>query len=706
MKAREVVLRYRKDPRVIITFPLLILAATSLVYYLVQRAKDLTPEALSNQVLLFVLWNINVLLIVGLVFMLLRGIVKLVLERQRGIIGSRFRTKLVVTYVAASLLPVILLFLVATDMMRVSIDRWFTTPVRTILGNGEAIAHIAQDQAAATALGAAREIASNTASRDADQMDAVFLHVLQFHNVQMAGIYRDGVLVKFQADPRAPIQEVGDPPQVFFKDAAKLGSSRRIDVGSGGGMWIRSAAPIGNGRDVAVAGVYIPGDISRMINESIIANGNFLQLRSQRQTLKASQTSLFLAVTLAILFGSLWTSIYASRRITIPIKALAEATGTLAGGAYGTQVDVVATDEVGRLIESFNAMSAQLAAQRLALTETNRRIDAERGFMQTILDSVATGIIVFNDELEFLALNRAARQMLQIDDPHRLVPMKEILGGDLSVLGDAVTDLVTRGSRAREVTLIRGGELRYLEVSVARLGESAGWVAAIEDSTQLVQAQKLAAWNEAARRIAHEIKNPLTPIQLSAERIARKFQNHDADTDEVIEQGTKTIVSEVTQLKRMVDEFSRFARMPAVHMRHAQLADILEQAAGLYRDVKKDVTVSVTVDPEIELLMDPEQIRRAVGNLLKNAVEATDSGEIRVSARRAPHRVVIEVADPGRGVPDADKEKLFLPYFSTKGRGTGLGLAIVHRIVRDHDGHISVHDNHPKGTRFEIELPA
>ncbi|HEX6160366.1 MAG TPA: ATP-binding protein, partial [Thermoanaerobaculia bacterium] len=266
----------------------------------------------------------------------------------------------------------------------------------------------------------------------------------------------------------------------------------------------------------------------------------------------------------------------------------------------------------------------------------------------------------------------------------------------------ALSELITGRSRAREVALIVGGELRYLELSAARLGSGTGWVLALEDSTQLVQAQKLAAWNEAARRIAHEIKNPLTPIQLSAERIARKFgKEHPA-----IEEGSRIIVDEVGHLKRMVDEFARFARMPAIHLRHAQLAEILQQAANLYRDVKPGVTISVDVATDIELLMDPEQIRRAVGNLLKNAVEATESGDVRVSARRAPHRVVIEVADPGRGVPDSDKDKLFLPYFSTKGRGTGLGLAIVHRIVRDHDGQIHVHDNHPKGTRFEIELPA
>ena len=406
-------------------------------------------------------------------------------------------------------------------------------------------------------------------------------------------------------------------------------------------------------------------------------------------------------MTLAILFGTLWMSIYASRRITGPIKALAEATSTLAEGGYGHRIEIAAGDEVGRLIESFNMMSTQIA-------ETNRRLDNERAYLFTVLDSVSAGIIAFSDSFELLSINRAAVQMLQIESPLPRARLTDVLMGDLTPLFDTIRELTLRAARSREVTLIRGGELLYLEVSAARLsgGSESGWVVAVEDSTQLVQAQKLAAWNEAARRIAHEIKNPLTPIQLSAERIAKKFRNGDADTGDAVDEGTRTIVSEVSRLKRMVDEFSRFARMPAAHLRHAQLADILQQAASLYRDVKPEVSVSVSVDADIELLVDPEQIRRAVGNLLKNAVEATERGEIRLSARRAARRVIIEVADPGRGVPDADKEKLFLPYFSTKGRGTGLGLAIVHRIVNDHDGRISVHDNHPKGTRFEIELPA
>lgn len=700
MTLRALLLRYRKDPRVIVTVPLLILASTSLIYYAVQKAKDLSPEALSSQVLLFVLWNINILLIFGIVFVLLRGIVKLVLERQRGIIGSRFRTKLAVAWVATSLIPVLILFFFATDLLRTSIDRWFNPPVSRILKNGETIARMAEDQSATMAAAAAREIAASTATLDPAQLDAVLTHVQQFHSVDMVGLYRDGALVKVVADPRAPIHEISEPPKKFFDDVATSGRGTKIDVVASG-KWIRAASKIGDGNAVAVSGVFIPATMSRLIDESIIAHKNFEQLNAQRPTLKASQTSLFLAVTLAILFGTLWTSIYASRRITIPIKALAEATGRLAEGGYGHRVAVAATDEVGLLIESFNDMSTQLDEQRQALTQTNQ-------YLSTVLDSVSAGILAFTDAFELLSVNHAALQMLQIEEPLPGANLGDILTADLTPLFDTLRELTARGGRAREITLIRGGELRYLEISVARLsgGGDEGWVVAIEDSTSLVQAQKLAAWNEAARRIAHEIKNPLTPIQLSAERIARKFRNGDADTAAAIEEGTKTIVSEVGQLKRMVDEFARFARMPAVHLRHAQLAEILEEAAALYRDVKPGVAVGVAVESDIELLVDPEQIRRAVGNLLKNAVEATEAGEVRVSARRAPHRVVIEVADPGRGVPDADKEKLFLPYFSTKGRGTGLGLAIVHRIVNDHDGRISVHDNHPRGTRFEIELPA
>ena len=358
------------------------------------------------------------------------------------------------------------------------------------------------------------------------------------------------------------------------------------------------------------------------------------------------------------------------------------------------------------LVDSFNQMSSQLSTQRGALTDTNRRLDEERAFLFTVMQSVSTGIIAVDDQLGLLTINPAALGILRLERPPRQAPLDEALREEVPELAEYLAELRDLQPRAREITVVRSGELRYLEVSAARLGGSGGWVVALEDLTQLVQAQKLAAWSEAARRIAHEIKNPLTPIQLSAERIARKFRSSDHDMASAINEGTQTIVNEVGQLKRMVDEFSRFARMPAVHLSQSSIATILREVASLYAEIKPGVTISVQADSFLQAVIDPEQIRRALINLLDNAVEATDRGEILLSASMRERTLVLEVSDPGRGVPDADKDKLFLPYFSTKGRDTGLGLAIVHRIVHDHDGKISVHDNEPRGTRFEIEIPA
>jgi len=714
MKAREL-LQYRKDPRFIITIPLLLIVAISLVYYFIQRAKELSPEALSSRLLLFVLWNINLLLILGILFVLLRVVVKLVIERQKGILGSRFRTKLVTTYVATSLVPIVLLFLVATDLLRVSIDRWFNTPVRTLLQNSEKIAEEAQQRALRQAGKAAEEIAAELREGPMIGLDTVLNHVRQHHDVDVVGAYQDGIVLKLLANPRSPIHEVSEPPSRFFEEVARAGTATKIDLGAHG-KWLRTGVRVGGQGPpmAAIAGVFIPSSVSRMIDENIIAYQNFQQLESQRQALKTSQTSLFLNVTLYILFGALWTAIFVSRRITVPIQALAEGTRNLAEGDYAHRIEVKATDEFGSLIGSFNAMADQLQTQRGALTQSNdelqivnQRLGEERAYLSTVLESVATGIIAISDALELLSVNRAAVAILQLDrEPAGTVD--QAFQGDLAVLADHLLHL-EKDSRPREITLFRGGELHYLEVSAARLegGTGAGgWVIAIEDSTQLVRAQKLAAWSEAARRIAHEIKNPLTPIQLSAERIAKKSKAGDADLAHAVEEGCRTIVAEVGQLKRMVDEFSRFARMPAIHLRQADISEILQQIAKLYDEVKPNVRVRVSADEALRAVVDPEQIRRALINLVDNAIEATDRGEIVLTARRKATVICLQVIDPGRGVPDADKEKLFLPYFSTKGRGTGLGLAIVHRIVNDHDGRISVYDNPPRGTRFEIELPA
>lgn len=709
MNARDL-LRYRKDPRVVVALPVMIVIITSGIYYLTQRAKELSPEALSSRLLLFVLWNINLILIIGIVFVLLRVIVKVLLERQRGVSGSRFRSRLVATYVATSLVPIVLLFVVATDFLRISIDRWFTSPVRTILGNSAEIAEMAQDQALerafAAAAAAARDLQSDSPA------DRALDRIRRDHRIDLAGLYRDGALVTMRADPRAPTFEAPDPPQTFFERVATEGSATRIDVGLRG-KWLRAAAPAGTEGTVVVAGVFMPLSASRMLDQNMVAWQQFQQLDTQKETFKTSQTMLFLAITLSILFGTLWTAMYASKRITGPVVALADGTRTLAEGKLGHRINLKASDEFAVLIDSFNRMADEIESKRTALTRSNeelqrvnRSLGEERAYLSTVLESVSTGIIAISSEGAILSANPAAQRMLALAHDPAGRSMSELLAGDLKPVCDAVRE-ATAG-QAREISIQREGETRYLEIAAAPLrgGDMEGaFVVAIEDLTRLVQAQKLAAWSEAARRIAHEIKNPLTPIQLSAERLLRKASEGSPDLGSVIERACTTIISEVRQLKNMVDEFSRFARMPAVHLKHTPLREVLEPAVNLYRDVKPGVEITLAIDEDLKALLDAEQIRRAVINLLDNAVDATESGLIEVSASRREHSVVIEVTDPGRGIPPSDRDKLFTPYFSTKEKGTGLGLAIVSRIVHDHDGRISVHDNEPSGTRFEIELP-
>jgi two-component system, NtrC family, nitrogen regulation sensor histidine kinase NtrY len=708
-------LQYRKDPRFVVSIPVVILIVTSTIYYLVQRARELSPEALGSKLLLFVLWNINLLLIIGIAFVLLRGVIKLLIERQRGLLGSRFRTKLVATYIVTSLVPILLLFFVATDFLRVSVDRWFNTPVRTLLENSDQIAQLLQTRALATAAAAAAAMAEDLTG--GSELEQTLHRVRRLHQVEVVGFYRDGSLVKLVADPRAPVHEIADPPPAFFEEIDRTGSAQKIDAGTRG-KWFRSGSRIDLGEEstYAVTGIFIPVDVSRMLDENLVAYHNYSQLSSQRESFKASQTSLFLAITLAILFGTLWTAIYVSRRITVPVAALAEGTRTLAEGRLRHRIDVKGGDEFGLLIDSFNTMADRIEHQSVALTDSNSQmqqinesLEEERLFLSTVLESVSTGIIALNSHSEILSLNVAAQRILQIAQPTIGTTIGDIFRDELAEIGDYLRSLDQHDLRSREITLIRGGEIRYLELSAARMKGAAdepGWVVAIEDSTQLVQARKVAAWSEAARRIAHEIKNPLTPIQLNAERILRKSRQGESDMGRVVEEGCNAIVTEVHHLKGMVDEFSRFARLPAVHLRESDVGEILHQAAALYRPVKPEVSIEVNAEPQLRILADPEQIRRVVNNLLDNAIEATAEGTISIAARRRDRSVVIEVADPGRGVSDSDKEKLFLPYFSTKERGTGLGLAIVHRIINDHDGRISVHDNHPRGTRFEIELPA
>jgi two-component system nitrogen regulation sensor histidine kinase NtrY len=707
--------RHRKENRLVVFLALAVLVVWSASSVLRQRAEEMEPATITRGLLLFVLSYLNVTLIAAVLFVLCRTLIKVWLERRRGVLGSRFKTRLLVTYIGLTAIPIGLLFFTATGFLQRSIDRWFSSPVREVVARARSVEDMAERRIAEGAMEDARSLSRLTVGGlPATGIQSGLEDFRREQRLDSVEVYgrdaREGAVAGFG--------EVSPLPADTLRTAFSRGEALKIEVLRDGSHLFRAAKRAG-GR-IFVAGIRIPPADARSMRAIASAWSDYQKLEVQKPAIKAANVSTFLLITLAVLLAAIWTGMTLARRITGPIAALAESTRRIRSGDFSARVDVAATDELGVLVDSFNSMAAGLQEARDAtlksneeLQEINRRLDLERRLLATVLGSVTTGVIAFDAEGRVTVANPAARSLLSLGEADvtlerlRARPQLAPLVFLLEEAGEGVAK-----AGPREMILSGDGGERRLEIAVrplsAAAGEHGGWVVAVEDTTHVAREQKLAAWSEVARRVAHEIKNPLTPIRLSAERIARRLRSGEADLPETIERGTKVIVDEVGVLKSLVDEFSRFARLPEMKPEPVDLAALAASAVRLFEGVRDGISVRVesrlTRD---RVLLDPEQIKRVLINLIDNALEACGpAGEIVVQLSGGARGVTIEVSDTGRGIPPRDREKLFLPDFTTKGRGTGLGLAIVSRIVADHNGTIRVEDNRPKGARFIIELPA
>ncbi|MGH9369223.1 MAG: ATP-binding protein [Thermoanaerobaculia bacterium] len=713
MKISTELLRRRKDNRLIVGLVLAVLVVWSAVSVLEQRAAEMEPATITRGLLLFVLSYVNVTLIAAVLFVLGRTLIKLWLDRRRPALGSRFQTKLLATYIGLTAIPVALLFFSATGLIQSSIDRWFSTPVRQVVQQARALQDRAQRRVLEDALGEARALASlprNAAGEQREPLEA-FRRERSLDSVE---VYRAGSRVAVAAaDPQPP-----PLPSETLGGAGAGGEPFKIEVLPDGSHRYRAA--FSSGDRVYAAGIRLPESEARALQSIAAAWSEYQKLELQKPAIKAANISTFLLITLALLFGSIWIGLTLARRITGPIGALAASTGRLRTGDFSARVDVPATDELAVLVESFNRMAAGLEEARQALLRsneelqaTNRRVELERRLFSTVLESVTTGVIAFDADGQITLCNPAARHLLGLTEEVTAVSLaaRPELAPLVSLLEEARAG--APAASPRELLLTTEAGESHLEVAVRPLSrpdgvDRGGWVLAVEDTTYIAREQRLAAWNEVARRVAHEIKNPLTPIRLSAERILRRFRAGEPDLPEAIERGTRVIVEEVGFLKSLVNEFSRFARLPQMRSQPTDLPALARSAVRLFEGSREGVTVRLESHLTRDtFVLDPDQIKRALVNLIDNALEACgEKGEIAVRLSDHDGCCTIEVADTGRGVPARDREKLFLPDFTTKGRGTGLGLAIVYRIVADHRGTIRVEDNRPRGARFIIELPA
>ena len=735
MSLRERFQDYRKDTRWIVGGLAILLLALSLLYYLAQREQDLPTELVTNRVLLFVLWYINLTLILAVLFVLARNLFKLVMERHNRILGSKFKTKLVATYIGLSLIPVLLLFAYGSRMLQGWIDRWFDEPaVQEVATQGHAVAQELFRQIEDTALRdtgrALREIEEENPRnpRRRPQVQRRMGQLLEELEFDFLGVYDGTQFVHALLNPQSGLDDLPEPDERFLVEALRnTEATRRVSVGGGEERLLLTAvAAPGDeealeGRTLTVAGTLIDADIASKSRQLIQAYQGYRQLEVSKSRIEAGYLLNFLMVTLLILLASSWVGLYLARQITVPIQALAEATNRISEGDLDFQVEVDADDELGVLVHSFNSMTAELQRNKELLEESNlellmsnQRLAEERAVISAVLENLAAGVISVDEDGIVMTCNGAALNMLQQEEGSCIGrPGREAWPDPERGKLAALFEMDPGQSRriTQDFRMMLGDDWKTFEAKVTtmrdRHGMVSGRVMVLEELTELVKAQQMAAWSEAARRIAHEIKNPLTPIRLSAERMLKKHEQHAPDLGETLEEGVELITREVETMKSMVDEFSRFARMPLPRPTEVELEALIDEALNLYQGIKPGVEVAASIDDDAQKArFDAEQIKRALINLLDNALDATEApGEVLVAVHRRNGSLEINISDTGEGIPPDAKEKLFLPHFSTKRRGTGLGLSIVHRIVSDHHGTIQADDNNPKGTIFTITLP-
>jgi len=731
-------LKRRRRETTIIAF--LILVISTLTTYLFLRRFSLGLDIpILNSILVFALVDINVILLLLLLFLTTRNIVKLLFERRRGIMGAKLRTKLVVAFITLSLLPTIVLFFVSVQFISTSVESWFNLPMEKTLMNSLEVGRGYYSRILDEMLSFGNDLSrlityqGFTVSSRTEELEKLITEKRAEHRLAAIKVFSQNMQSRaFSKDESLDLSPFKDPGADILRKSYEAGSYDHEIQSSSHGQLMSGIIPIFSRTETkAVVGIlllqkFIPSSVVTRLNAISSGLEEFKQFRLLKKPIKIINLITLSIVTLLIVFSAVWFGFFLSKGITVPIQELAEGTHRIASGDYDFFIDIEAADEIGVLVNSFNRMTMDLKTSKRQLEETNLELrksnielEQRRGYMEIILANVAAGVIVADAEGRIFTINKSAEKMLHTRGINIIGKRyDEVLNKDyLKLLNEFYQNksLFRRGSIKRQIRLYVEKRTLSLLVSLTVLrderGKYLGLVGVLEDLTDIEQAQRMAAWREVARRIAHEVKNPLTPIQLSAQRLKKRYASKVGPEDgKVFEECTNMIIDQVEGLKRLVNEFSSYARMPAPDMKMSDIRQIIEESLSLYREVEKNVKIVLYASNEVPpLKVDREQLKRVMINLLDNAMDAVaGDGEIKVdlSVDQDQQIVKIEVSDTGKGIPPEYKSLVIEPYFSTKKHGTGLGLAIVNTIISDHNGSLRVEDVKPKGTKFIIELPA
>ncbi|HEY7353903.1 MAG TPA: ATP-binding protein [Terriglobales bacterium] len=706
---------------------IVILAAGSLLLFAILLSESsfdlpfINPSTTEQTVFLAALSALVFLLFVTLTFVLARNLIKLFAERRLGVLGSKFRTRLVVGSLLLSFLPVIVMFWFAYGLMNRSIERWFSTPVEEVRQDtalmSQLLAKYAAQNASAEAVSIAASPQVQTAFENHDFSgisDEFRSHEATLQGGFAVAIASGDAQASFGSPtdwpslkPKIPLPPISEPQHVTWNDLE----------------YVVGRAPVGDSGEILVA-MPLPKNFVEAQKQLEASQQRYLELAKARRTVRRTYMVFLWWITGMVLFASMWLALYLSRLVTRPVVALAEATQQISRGNLDYRVEVPAADELGDLVRSFNQMAAELAANRQELSAANSELEQRRQHIETILESIPTGVISLDAEFRVRHVNQALLRMLGPSErpqtPAVLIgaPLRDLFNAEVL---EELEHLLRRAERMGTTTTQMEFPVHRTQLNVAvtvavleHEQRRTGSVLVFEDLSDLLRAQKQAAWREVARRVAHEIKNPLTPITLSADRILRHLERGtppDKASSDVVRSCAETICSAVETVRNLVNEFATLARFPASQPQPANINSIVENALSMFNGRLDGIHIRKLFSIGLpEVMADSDAMKRAIANLVDNAAEAVQESlvkEIEISTVLVASSDVVEVsiADSGPGVTEEVKERLFLPYFSTKKRGTGLGLAIVSRIIEDHRGSIRVEENTPAGARFIIELP-
>jgi len=679
-------------------------------------------SSLSSNLIFFLLINLNLLLLGLLVFLVTRNLVKLVLERRRGLFGSHLRSRLSLAFVTLSLVPSVLLFLVAHGLLTAAFDAWFNVRIESSLKGAQEISESYYQFAANNALHFADEVARRTAQQgfaDSSRRPLVqrFLDDKRRElNVASLGVFDAAGMPMLESSDTSQLR----PPSEAADNLAAvlLGEKTARTIRFGRGDVVRAAAPIRNAQGAILGAVVVdyrvPRNVSDKARDTIRAYQEFRQLSVIQQPLKSGYILTLSLITLVVIFSAMWFGFRQAKAITDPLERLAIGTREVAQGNWSHRIEGGGDEETRVLVDSFNQMTADLQ-------EINSELVERRKYLENLLANIAAGVVSLSPHGNVTTLNPVAEEMLGLSVDQVLGrPWSDVFETSaLRKVAEVIREGLAQPQREvqRQVKLTGGDRIVTALVTATTLtddaGQPRGLMLFFEDVTHLLRVQRMEAWREVARRLAHEIKNPLTPIQLSAQRLRKRYGDQLAEDGAVFDECTRTIIGQVDELKRLVSEFSTFARLPSAELTPQDLNEVVDETLVLYREAHPDIEFELRAEADLPAVdLDRDAIKRALINLLDNAVAACHAVaepprrvEVTTAQVAARHVLRIEVADTGCGMGRDVKLRLFEPYFSTKREGTGLGLAIVSSIVADHQGYIRVQDNQPRGSRFIIELP-